>query len=172
MLQRRILRPVLPEIEAERLRALEALVEVERAAGIESDPLRRLAALLPQSSDVAEDIAMRLRLSNKARKRLSCAVATDLSSSPRTLAYRAGTQCAADRLLLAGKAEEAAAIAGWKPPRLPIGGGTLIARGLAEGPIVARTLKAIESEWVEASFPTGEEFERIVREALADARSK
>jgi len=172
MLQRGILRPVLPEIEAERLRDLEALITVEREAGIAPDALRRLAALLPHECEVAEDIAMRLRLSNKARKRLSCAVATDLSSSPPTLAYRAGHQCAVDRLLLAGKSDEASAIAGWKPPRLPIGGGALIARGLPEGPIVARTLKTIENEWVEAGFPTGEALERIVREALANARSR
>ena len=42
----------------------------------------------------------------------------------------------------------------------------MIARGLAEGPIVARTLKAIEERWVEAGFPAGDAFERIVDEAL------
>jgi poly(A) polymerase len=171
MLQRGILRPVLPEIEAERLCDLQALVNVERDAGIDADPLRRLAALLPRSPEVAEDVAMRLRLSNKARKRLSCAVGTDLSSSPQTLAYRAGLECAVDRLLLAGRPGQASEVFSWKPPRLPIGGGALIARGLREGPIVARTLKAIENEWVEAGFPTGEGFERIVRDALSKAGS-
>jgi poly(A) polymerase len=120
---------------------------------------------------VAEDIAGRLRLSNKARKRLACAALNDMSSSPRALAYRAGLNCAVDRLLLAGKADEAAAISDWKPPRLPIGGGALIAEGLTEGPIVARTLKVIENRWVEAGFPTGDAFEEIVAEELAAARS-
>jgi poly(A) polymerase len=114
---------------------------------------------------------MRLRLSNKARKRLSCAVGTDLSSSAQTLAYRTGLECAVDRLLLAGRPGQASEVFSWKPPRLPIGGGALIARGLREGPIVARTLKAIENEWVEAGFPTGEGFERIVRDALSKAGS-
>ena len=45
MLQRGILKPVLPEIEPERLCDLEALIAAERDAGIEPDPLRRLAAL-------------------------------------------------------------------------------------------------------------------------------
>jgi poly(A) polymerase len=45
----------------------------------------------------------------------------------------------------------------------------LIERGLKEGPIVARTLKAIEERWVEAGFPRGEAFEKIVAEALASA---
>jgi poly(A) polymerase len=170
MLERNILRPVLPEITAERLPALKALAASERESNISPDPLRRLAALLANDPTVAEDVASRLRLSNKARKRLSCAVETDLSSSPQVLAYRAGCDCAVDRLLLAGKRDEAADISGWKPPRLPIGGGALIARGLQAGPIVARTLKTIETRWVEAGFPGGDEFERIVSDAVDAAR--
>ena len=38
------------------------------------------------------------------------------------------------------------------------------ARGLPEGPVIARTLRAIETRWVEAGFPSGEAFERIVAE--------
>jgi poly(A) polymerase len=45
----------------------------------------------------------------------------------------------------------------------------LIARGLPEGPVVARTLKAIEKRWVEAGFPSGAEFERIVDDELRSA---
>jgi poly(A) polymerase len=72
--------------------------------------------------------------------------------------------------LLAGRTSDAARIASWKPPRLPISGGKLIARGLSEGPIVAKTLKSIENRWVEADFPTGDGFERIVSDALRNAR--
>ena len=169
MLGRGILKPVLPEIAAEHLCALEALIAVERQAGIEPDPLRRLASLLPRNAKIAEDIAGRLRLSNKARKRLACAVLDDLPPASRMLAYRVGTDCAVDRLLLAGQADEAKGIAGWAPPRLPIGGGALIARGLKEGPIVARTLRKIEDRWVEAGFPVGEELDRIVADALSSA---
>lgn len=170
MLERAILRPVLPEIELERLHELAALVSAERKAGIPPDPLRRLAALLPRSPDVAVSVAARLKLSNKARKRLGCAAAIDLLSSPKALAYRTGIECAVDRLLLAGKTGEAVSIANWKAPRLPIGGGTLIARGLPEGPVVARTLKRIEEHWIEAGFPVGDALERIVSGALTEAR--
>ena len=170
MLEHGVLKPVLPEITAERLRDLESLVATESEAGIDPDPLRRLTALLPREPEVAEDVAVRLKLSNKARKRVACAAASDLSSSPQALAYRMGTDCAVDRLLLAGKAPEAALIAGWKSPRLPIGGGMLIERGLPEGPIVAKTLRQIDQLWVEAGFPTGADFDRIVEDALARAR--
>jgi poly(A) polymerase len=169
MLAKGILRPVLPEIEASSLKDLKALIAAEEKAGIAFDPLRRLAALVPRDPLTAEEIAVRLRLSNKARKRLTCSVSPDLHSSPEVLVYRVGTECAVDRLLLAGQGEGAAAIRGWKPPRLPIGGGALMARGLPEGPIIARTLRNIEDRWVESGFPTGEDFDRIVREALARA---
>jgi poly(A) polymerase len=170
MLERAILMPVLPEIDPKRMVDLEALIAAERQAEIEPDPLRRLAALLPREPLLAEDVAARLRLSNKAKKRLACAAAKQSTASPYELAYRVGGECAADQLLLAGQAEQAVAIAHWKAPRLPIGGGQLIKRGLAEGPIVAKTLRRIEDRWVAAGFPHGEQFEEIVADALADAR--
>jgi poly(A) polymerase len=169
MLDRAILKPVLPEIAPEHARNLEALIGAERQAEIAPDGLRRLAALLPRDPAIADEIGARLRLSNKARKRLACTATAEHASSPRTLAYRVGNECAVDRLLLDGKPAEAAEIAGWKTPRLPIGGGVLIARGLPEGPVVAQTLKAIEDRWVEAGFPSGPEFEKIVSSALESA---
>jgi poly(A) polymerase len=171
MLENEILRPVLPEIEDHRLPGLSALIASERQGGIDPDPLRRLAALLPREPAVVEDVAARLRLSNKARKRLACAAGAEVGAPPQALAYRTGIECAVDRLLLAGRAEEASMIQGWHAPRLPISGGTLIKRGLEEGPVVARTLRRIEDRWVEAGFPTGDEFQEIVGEELAGARA-
>jgi poly(A) polymerase len=136
-----------------------------------ADGLRRLAALLPPEAVVADSVAVRLRLSNKARKRLACVAVRDVGDVAEALAYRVGTDCAVDRLLLAGEPQAAAKIASWRPPRLPIGGGALIARGLPEGPIVARTLRKIEQRWVDAGFPHGEAFEAIVADALTAARS-
>lgn len=170
MLQHSILKPVIPEIEPDRLRDLQALIASERSAGIAPDPLRRLSALLPRDPAVAEAVAARLKLSNKARKRLSCAASSAPASSPRELAYRQGVECAVDHLLLAGDSAAASDIASWRPPRLPIGGGALIERGLTPGPVVARTLRRIEEEWVKAGFPNGETFERLVRDALDAAR--
>ena len=165
MLQRGILKPILPEIVADVLPRLKALLAAERDAGASPDALRRLAALLPQDPETADEIAVRLRFSNKARKRLACAAEPQLGPH-RVLAYRFGNQCAADRLLLSGRAREAAEVAEWKVPRLPVGGGALIARGLPEGPIVARTLRQIEHRWVEAGFPIGDELEKIVQQEL------
>lgn len=167
MIERSILQPVLPEIARSGVAALEALVEAEREAGIAPDALRRLAALLPRDVALAQAVGARLKLSNKARKRLACAAGADPDTAPESLAYRLGPQCAADRLLLGGEPGEAARITGWQPPRLPIGGGVLIARGLPEGPGVARALRAIEERWIAAGFPDGERFDAIVAEVLA-----
>jgi poly(A) polymerase len=170
MLGHGILRPVLPEMQPDFVPGLRSLIEAEKQAGIEPDAIRRLASLLPGDPALAEDIAVRLRLSNKARKRLACAADRSLGSSSRALAYRVGMDCAADRLLLAGRPQDAAEISLWHRPRLPIGGGALIKRGLPEGPVVARTLRAIEERWLEAGFPSGEKFEAIVEAAVKAAR--
>ena len=171
MLDNGILRPVIPEIEPGRIGALEALVAAEARAGIDPHALRRLAALLPRNADVAEKIGARLRLSNKSRKRLACSAEDQLFDTAMTLAYRVGTECAVDRLLLADKDADAAAIIEWKVPRLPISGGALIAGGLTEGPVVARTLKQIEERWIEAGFPPREELREIVQAELEIALS-
>jgi poly(A) polymerase len=169
MLDRGVLRPVLPEIAAERLPTLELLIASEHAAGISPDGLRRLSALLPPDPSVAEQIAARLKLSKKARKQLACAAAEALDSSPEALAYRCGTDCAVDRLLLCGQPAAAASLREWHKPVLPLGGGALIARGLPEGPIVARTLRLIEDRWIAAGFPSGDAFDALIDEALRSA---
>ena len=167
MIERGILRPVLPEINgAERL---VELIAAEAAGGFEPDPLRRLSALLPRDPEIAEKIAARLKLSNKARKRIALAAEGDLAANPQALAYWIRTESAQDRLLLAGRPQDAAALRDWPVPRLPITGGQLIKRGVPQGPLVAQTLHAIERAWVTAGFPAGEAFDRIVVKAVAAA---
>jgi poly(A) polymerase len=172
MLDCTILKPVLPEIEPATLASLERVIAAERDARIAADALRRFSALLPPDPLLAAKVAARLKLSNRARKRLACAADRQLGANPEALAYRVGVECAVDRLLLAGEPARAASVINWRQPKLPIGGGTLIARGVPEGPVVARTLRQIEDRWVEAGFPQGDAFERIVAEALASGHNR
>ncbi len=146
------------------------MVEAERAAGLGPEALRRFAALLPADPLVADRVAARLKLSNKARKRLASAATAFDGEQPRALAYRIGTAEAQDRLLLAGEIDAARALEEWTAPRLPIGGGQLIARGLTAGPLVARTLKQIEERWLAEGFPDEARLEQIVAEAIDAAR--
>ncbi|HEX6375516.1 MAG TPA: CCA tRNA nucleotidyltransferase [Allosphingosinicella sp.] len=156
MVERGILSPVLPEIGADGVERLVRLVRREAEAGVAPHPLCRLAALLPPDPDVAAAVAARLRLSNRAAKRLAAAAGRgpDDPQAPDVLAYRIGADEAADRILLGdGDPRTAASLAGWQRPRLRVGGGDIIAMGLTAGPVVARTLQAIEREWAEAGFP-------------------
>lgn len=171
MLERSILRPVLPEVEAEALPRLAALIAAERAGGFEPDALRRFSALLDGDSLEAEKVAARLKLSNRARKRLASAADRSIAPNPRALAYRIGLEEAQDWLLLAGAAEAAAGLTDWSVPRLPVGGGLLIARGLKPGPVVARTLKEIEQRWIDEGFPGPDRLDELVAEALNAARA-
>ena len=151
-----ILSPVIPEIDATGLDRLARLTAREAQAGIESSPLRRLAALLPGDARVADSVGTRLKLSNKARKRLALAFGGDEAIlSPRALAHAIGVEGATDRILLDPRApvETLSCLEGWTPPQLPIGGGALIARGLAPGPDVARALAQVQRIWVEEDFP-------------------
>ena len=167
MIECGIFRPVLPEIDsAGRLRKL---IAAEAQGGFQPDALRRLSALLPQDPERAEKVAARLKLSNKARKRIALAADGDLAANPHSLAYWIGTEGAQDRLLLASRPNDAAALGEWPIPRLPITGGQLIKRGVPQGPLVARTLQAIERAWVDAGFPSGDVFEVLVAEAIVAA---
>src|SRR3546814_1457844 len=81
------------------------------------------------SSDVCSSdltIAARLKLSNAERKRLAAAQAPIDEATSEALAYRRGANGAVDALLLADSPAEAARIADWAPPGLPIGGGALV----------------------------------------------
>ncbi|MBS0503264.1 MAG: CCA tRNA nucleotidyltransferase [Proteobacteria bacterium] len=152
MLARDILKPVLPEIGSDGLARLAALTGNETAAGLSGDAARRLAALVPQEPARAEEIAARLKLSNALRKRIALAV-TPPDANPREMAYRSGVEGTVDRLLIAGEADAAKEIAGWAPPRLPLSGGAMVARGLSAGPLVAKALKMVETRWIAEGFP-------------------
>jgi poly(A) polymerase len=166
MIARGIFRPVLPEIES--ANRLDALVAAERAAGIEPAAIRRLAALLPVDPQIAAAVGARLRLSNKLAGRLVAAAATALDA-PAPLAYRIGTAEAIDRILLHGRAgPELKQLEGWRRPHLPVSGGDLIAMGLTAGPVVAKTMQALEEEWIAAGFPADKNAVRAMARRLVD----
>ncbi|TPG18568.1 CCA tRNA nucleotidyltransferase [Sphingomonas koreensis] len=164
MIDRGILAPVLPEIEAAGALRLAALAVREAEAGIAPDAIRRLAALLPADAKVTDLIGARLKLSNADRKRLNAAVEPLAAMPWRALGYRLGVTGAIDRLLLSDRRDapaEAAALAGWTPPQLPLSGGAIVARGVARGPEVARLLRAIEQQWIDEDFPDAARVEAI-----------
>jgi poly(A) polymerase len=169
MQQRAIFAPVLPEIDAAGVERLQELALREAGCGIKPDALRRLAALLPGDSALGDRVGARLKLSNAQRKRLASALGGTDAGPVEELAYRLGREGAIDRLLLASlPVDESCALyqrlMQWPVPRLPLSGGNLVARGLAKGPEVARSLRAIEERWIAEGFPPAERVEQIADE--------
>jgi poly(A) polymerase len=165
MLQNGILAPVLPEISD--VAPLARLVERETAFSVDTNPVRRLAALIGPDAALARDIALRLKFSGAQAKRLISACSVSGKMPVEALAYRIGVDEARDRMLLGeGGARELAILDAWTRPVFPLKGGALIERGLTPGPTVADTLKIIENAWIDAGFPTGPVFDQIVNRAI------
>ncbi|SCW90091.1 poly(A) polymerase [Sphingobium faniae] len=166
-----ILRPVLPEIDATGVERLAVLIEREAASATPPVSLRRLAALLPRDTGTADAVGARLKLSNKARKRLIAALEITPPSDlpPRTLAWRIGVESAVDRILLdpSMPLADLSTLQGWTPPVLPIGGGALIARGLTAGPDVAKALNEVQEIWVAEGFPDAARVAQIADQTVS-----
>lgn len=172
MLDHGLFAPILPEIEAAGVDRLARLTAAETAADTSADPVRRLAALLPDDPDRAERTGARLKLSRARQRQLRlAATAIEDDARPQAIAYARSTEGAIDRLLIEGRAADAAALSGWTRPRLPISGGALIAAGLSPGPVVAATLQAIEQRWVAEGFPAKDRLDAITAAAVDQARS-
>jgi poly(A) polymerase len=176
MLAHGVFAPVIPEIDALGVVMLERLTRREQALGLAPDPLRRLAALFPADPGQAGDIAIRLKLSNAARRRLELAAARNETDGahPEAMAYRHGADIAVDRLLIGIEEDEEALAAvaqlkGWMRPKFSISGGDLIALGLRAGPVVAATLQAVERQWIAEDFPGADRVRAIAEEKVAQA---
>ncbi|WP_370171600.1 CCA tRNA nucleotidyltransferase [Sphingobium abikonense] len=170
MVEGGILGPVLPEVAMEGVDRVEALIAREAKASLPPSAVRRLAALLPPDAAVADQVGARLKLSNKARKRLAVALARDgAEESMKALAFRIGTEGAIDRLLLESSQpiEALEQLRGWTPPRLPISGGALIKRGLTPGPDVAKALQQVERQWVAEDFPDEDRVQQLADQIVS-----
>lgn len=172
MRARGVLPVILPEACPPQIAALARLIAAEAAQGIAADPVRRLAALLPPSPEVAETVAARLRLSKAQRARLVAAAERkpDDAANPKALAYRLSTPVAVDRLLLAGG--DAQVLEGWSIPLFPLKGGAIVSRGVTAGPLVARILQTIEARWVAEGFPGSERVEQLLDDELGESASE
>lgn len=164
----------LPEIVPGADVSLARLVQRERETGIAPLPVRRLSALLPTDPVLVEKVAARLKLSNRMRADLAILAKLDHGvTTERQLAYRLGTDNARSHILLhhgdQGLGEAIAALHGWEPPQLPIKGGDLIQMGLRQGPMVARTLQAVERQWIAEDFPSETRTREIAGQLVAEA---
>jgi poly(A) polymerase len=132
--------------------------------------------LLPNDAEAVADTAAALRLSNAQRARLLEALPGSPPVSPDMGPVQARAAIAAlggtafrDQLLLSSAGQSAvgdlpallALADGWSPPPLPVTGRDLQAAGLAPGPELGRSLKALERAWIDSDFT-------LDRQALLD----
>jgi poly(A) polymerase len=162
---RSILAEVLPSnLQIERLRRL---VAADREHGFTTDPVLRLAALLPADREVANAIVRRWRLSNADRDRLMTAVTSGdvmLTPAPRAL-YRLGDQQFRDIARMrwaSGTSGDWASLVAladtWVRPTFPLDGRDAMTAGIEEGPRIGQMLSELENLWVESDFkPTRDE---------------
>lgn len=148
------------------------ITELRRLAQIEPQASwqRRLALWLRSSNATSADlerIATRWRLANAELRKIErlCLERLPELAAPntahRSAIYRYGADLYGD-LLLIGQAsapvaaadfEAAKAIAGaWQPPRLPLNGDDLVARGIEPGPELGQLLRELEDWWIEHDF--------------------
>ncbi|MEP0191516.1 MAG: CCA tRNA nucleotidyltransferase [Erythrobacter sp.] len=161
-----VLGVILPEASKVQISKLAQMIAAEDTQGFVPNAIRRLAALLPHSTDVAEDVSARLRLSRAQRARLVCSAdrRAEDRDAPLALAYHHTSEFAIDRLLLQGV--DAQDLRDWEPPILPLKGGAIVARGVAAGPEVARILQTVERRWVSEGFPDAARVEELLNEEL------
>ena len=164
-----VLRAVLPEIAG--TDALAALVALDRHRDRDSEPLRRLAALLPATEGLGPAVADRLRLSRRDRDRLTAMLAEPAAfegtppfepGALRRTLYRQGAPLVLDLLLLTWARKRwatgpdldqaLAVLQAWDAPRFPLTGQDLRARGLAEGSGLGDLLRDLEDWWIAADF--------------------
>ncbi len=152
------------------LARFDAMVEIESDLLFETDPVLRLAALLPDDQLAARRFAERLRLSNADRDRLQAALSLTpvLKSwmSPREIRreiYRSDLPTFRDRAKLAWAASPRSATTmqwrglialaeGWVVPTFPLTGDDVIKAGTPKGPLVGQVLAEVEDWWIDHDF--------------------
>ncbi|MGZ8369700.1 MAG: CCA tRNA nucleotidyltransferase [Caulobacteraceae bacterium] len=164
-----VLAAVLPQ--AVNFERLEALVQIEARVLHETEPLLRLAALLPPDPKVAALVAEQLRLSNADRDRLVAAVEGEPKitswmsrKQARRRCYQLGHQAYFDRVKLAwAGAAKSKAASQWRMllalgedfvrPVLPVTGADVAEAGVPKGPLVGQVLREVEEWWIDHDFP-------------------
>lgn len=145
-------------------------VEIERDQLFSSDPILRLAALLPDG-EAAKAVGFAWRLSNADAARVSAVLDSKAKLVPylsirevRRLLYRIGPALFKDLAMLrwaedpkisnAPQWRALIAVAdSWQRPQLPLTGHEVLAAGVPAGPMVGKVMSEVEEWWVDTDFP-------------------
>jgi len=148
------------------VKALDRMVETDKAEGEAPDAMLRLAALTRANPDRLKES---LRLSNAEWKRLvaldgSPDITPALPDHQRRIAlYRLGSTAFRDAVrrdwARSAAPPDSADWSGllrlaaqWAVPHFPVTGADLLARGFTPGPVIGQTLRALEAWWCAHGF--------------------
>jgi poly(A) polymerase len=163
-----VLGSILPFVKS--LARFDSLVAIETEQLFENNPDLRLASLIPDDPQVAEQMSERLRLPNNVRDRLVDAVGKNPRivswMSPREARrsiYALGVRTFCDRIKLAwagsGRPVTAPQWRGllamaetWTPPPFPLSGDEVMQAGVPKGPMVGEVMREIEIWWIDQDF--------------------
>ena len=163
------------------LASFENMAKVEAAIGAPADAVQRLGALGVATTEDAERLSERLRLSNAEFERLMAleywwrVKPAAGEHAARVLLYQLGTKSFVDRALVAwSRSDAGAADAAWRQlatlaqrwiaPIFPLKAQDFLSRGVPKGPPMGAALRAAEQAWVDADFPD----DRAAIEAIAE----
>jgi poly(A) polymerase len=167
------------------LASFENVAKAEAALDAEPDAVRRLGALGVWVKEDAERLTSRLRLSGAESERLLALeewwrVPTDPDAQQaRALLYSVGPQSFVDRALIAWARSEAGVADDnrrrlvrlpqrWSAPGFPLKAADLMQRGVQAGPALGNALRAAETAWIAADFPT----DRATLDKIAEVASQ
>ena len=159
MITNGIFAPFLPELSISAASDLQLLVKRESALAQPVSLPARFLVLLTRDAAAVDKVAARLKLSNKMREGLARRLQAPAPQpdNMRAIAYRSDTETARDvAMLYAADTEVPECLVRLEQveiPSLSIKGGELIKMGLPAGPLVAKTLQAIEADWISEDFP-------------------
>ncbi len=177
MTENGIFAPFLPELSASAAKALRTLMDREDRHNQPVSLPARILTLLPHDTVAVDKVAARLKLSNRLRESLAKRLDAPEPNADniRAIAYRTSTDCARDVVMLyAGDAELPQCLSKlheWAIPEMTLKGGDLIGLGLTAGPLVAKTLRAVEAQWIAEDFPSLARQNEIARQLAVDALS-
>jgi poly(A) polymerase len=153
---------------------LDRLAAIEAGLGLSADAILRLAVLVVELPEDADRLRERLRLSSEEHARLRQAAVRrpDIGAAAedrvaRAELYTNGAAAYRTRVLVSwarsGHAPEDPAwqhryamAERWQPPRFPLGGADVVARGVPPGPRVGELLRALEAWWIAGDFVADE----------------
>lgn len=167
----------LPEISGTASADLRRLVRREQQFDQSVSLPARFLALLTRDPICVDKVAARLKLSNKLREGLARRLQAPgpTPKNIRAIAYRADEDVARDVILLFGTDHDVPScleqLDHWEMPTLSIKGGALIEMGLPAGPLVAQSLQAVETAWIEEGFPPETRQRELAIQAINTALS-